>query len=78
MNSSRLRAAAAMLSLLALSGCAGLSSWIPSIPVPSFDWFSSKKIGPLPPFTATATAKIIARPSSRRSPVGLPGYSVRA
>jgi outer membrane protein assembly factor BamB len=58
MNSSRLRAAAAMLSLLALSGCAGLSSWIPSIPVPSFDWFSSKKIGPLPPFTATATAKI--------------------
>jgi len=59
MNSSRIRVAAAVLSLLALSGCAGLSSWIPSIPPPSFDWFSSsKKIGPLPPFTATATPKI--------------------
>jgi outer membrane protein assembly factor BamB len=59
MISSRIRAAAAVLSLLALSGCAGLSSWIPSIPPPSFDWFSSsKKIGPLPPFTATATPKI--------------------
>jgi outer membrane protein assembly factor BamB len=36
-----------------------LSSWIPTIPAPSFNWFSSsKKPGPLPELKATATAAI--------------------
>jgi outer membrane protein assembly factor BamB len=45
---------AAVAATLLLSGCSTLSSWIPSIPVPSFGWFSSsKKPGPLPEITAT-------------------------
>lgn len=60
MNSTRLSAATATLALLALSGCSALSSWIPSIPAPSFNWFSSSKtLGPLPPFTATVTPKVV-------------------
>jgi len=35
-----------------------MTSWIPTIPLPSFDWFSSKKPGPLPEYKATATPKI--------------------
>lgn len=42
-----------------VAGCTSLASWIPTIPVPSFDWFStSKKPGPLPEFKASATATI--------------------
>ncbi len=51
-------AAAVLATSLAVSGCSSLSSWIPTIPVPSFDWFSSKKLGPLPEIKATATPKI--------------------
>ena len=48
--------AAAAVAVLLVSGCSTLSSWIPSIPVPSFGWFgSSKKPGPLPEITARAT-----------------------
>ena len=37
-----------------------MSSWIPTIPPPSFGWFSSsKKLGPLPEFKATVTPKIV-------------------
>jgi outer membrane protein assembly factor BamB len=50
--------ALALLALLALSGCGTLSSWIP--PPPSFSWFSSdKKLGPLPPFSATVTPRVV-------------------
>jgi outer membrane protein assembly factor BamB len=52
------RHAAALLALQMLAGCAALSSWIPTIPPPSFGWFSSKKIGPLPEFKATVSPKI--------------------
>jgi outer membrane protein assembly factor BamB len=53
------RCAGVLAASLALAGCASLSSWIPTIPVPSFDWFSSsKKPGPLPEFKATATPQI--------------------
>jgi outer membrane protein assembly factor BamB len=54
-----LRYAAPVLTLLALSGCSSLSSWIPTIPAPSFGWFSSsKKLGPLPEFKATVSPKV--------------------
>jgi outer membrane assembly lipoprotein YfgL len=49
---------AAVLALSALAGCSTLSSWIP--PPPSFNWFGSdKKLGPLPPFTATVTPRVV-------------------
>jgi len=50
--------------VLGLSGCAtmwdSLTSWIPSIPTPSFDWLTggSKKPGPLPQLTPSATAQL--------------------
>ena len=48
-----------VLGSVVLAGCSALSSWIPTIPVPSFDWFStSKKLGPLPEFKATASPKV--------------------
>ncbi len=51
--------AAALAALLTVAGCSSLSSWIPTIPVPSFDWLhSSKKPGPLPDYKATANPKI--------------------
>ena len=54
------RAPRRCIALQALAGCAALSSWIPTIPPPSFGWFSSsKKLGPLPEFTATVTPKIV-------------------
>jgi outer membrane protein assembly factor BamB len=42
---------------LLLAGCSTLSSWMPTIPAPSFAWLtgSSKKPGPLPEFKATVT-----------------------
>ena len=53
------RLAAALAASLTVAGCASLSSWMPTIPVPSFDWFSSsKKPGPLPEYKATASPKI--------------------
>ena len=49
---------AAVLALLAMAGCSTLSSWIP--PPPSFNWFGSdKKLGPLPPITATVTPRVV-------------------
>ena len=46
----------------ALGGCETMSSWIPSIPVPSLSWLGigrgAKKPGPLPAFDAKATARV--------------------
>jgi outer membrane protein assembly factor BamB len=51
--------AAALAASLTVAGCSSLSSWMPTIPVPSFDWFSSgKKPGPLPEYKAAASPKI--------------------
>ena len=53
------RLAAMLAASVTVAGCSSLSSWIPSIPVPSFDWFSSsKKPGPLPEFKATANPQV--------------------
>ena len=58
-RSIQLRRAATLLVVLALAGCSTLSSWIPTIPAPSFDWFSSsKKLGPLPDYKAVASPRI--------------------
>src|SRR5512137_1698862 len=58
-RSNHLRRAAILLALLALAGCSTLSSWIPTIPAPSFGWFSSsKKLGPLPEFKPVANPRI--------------------
>ena len=63
------RACAAFAIAAALSGCASMATWIPTIPVPSFDWlFSSKKPGPLPEIKQTVTPRI-----AWQSPVGKAG-----
>jgi outer membrane protein assembly factor BamB len=47
---------------MALGGCETMSSWIPSIPVPSLSWLGlgrgAKKPGPLPAFEAKANARV--------------------
>jgi outer membrane protein assembly factor BamB len=54
-----IRIIACAFAAFALGGCASLTSWIPSIPPPSFSWFSSKnKPGPLPELTAKVTPVI--------------------
>jgi outer membrane protein assembly factor BamB len=73
------RYAAAIVALLALPGCSSLSTWIPTIPAPSFDWFSSsKKLGPLPEFKAAANARIawqvaVGKASPGLAPAATPG-----
>ena len=58
-RSIHLRRAATLLAVLAVAGCSTLSSWIPTIPAPSFDWFSSsKKLGPLPDYKPAANPRI--------------------
>jgi outer membrane protein assembly factor BamB len=53
------RPIAVVLAALALGGCSSLASWIPSIPPPSFDWFSSsKKPAPLPEFKPIASPHV--------------------
>ena len=53
------RPIAVVLAALALGGCSSLASWIPSIPPPSFDWFSSsKKPAPLPEFKPIASPRV--------------------
>jgi outer membrane protein assembly factor BamB len=57
----RPRVAVVCLALL-LGGCETMSTWIPSIPVPSLSWLGlgrgQKKPGPLPAFDAKATARV--------------------
>jgi outer membrane protein assembly factor BamB len=66
------RVLSALAASLALAGCASLSSWIPTIPAPSFDWFSSsKKPGPLPEFKAAAGAQIAWQVSVGKAAPGL-------
>jgi outer membrane protein assembly factor BamB len=51
--------AGGLVGVLALAGCQTLSSWIPTIPVPSFEWLTgSHKPGPMPPLEATVNAGI--------------------
>jgi outer membrane protein assembly factor BamB len=47
----------AMAFAVLATGCASLSSWMPTIPAPSFAWITggSKKPGPLPEFKSTVT-----------------------
>lgn len=59
--------------VLAVSGCASIKEWIPTIPAPSLAWlYNSKKPGPLPELKASATASI-----SWQAQVGAagPGFS---
>jgi outer membrane protein assembly factor BamB len=67
--------AAALAAALLVSGCSTLSSWIPSIPAPSFGWLpwvgSSKKLGPLPEFKAAATPQPVWQASLGKGSPGL-------
>jgi outer membrane protein assembly factor BamB len=67
-----LAVAVAFTAAMLLAGCSTLSSWIPSIPVPSFGWLtgSKKKPGPLPEFTAAVTPQVAAG-GGRQGPAGL-------
>jgi outer membrane protein assembly factor BamB len=67
------RATAALAALLAVAGCSTLSSWIPTIPVPSFDWLwgGTKKIGPLPDFKASVTPRSLWQINVGRAAPGL-------
>ena len=51
---------AALALALAAGGCSSLPSWMPTIPAPSFDWFtgSSKAPGPLPELAPSVTPVI--------------------
>ena len=62
----------ALGALSALAGCSALSSWLPSIPVPSFDWlWGGKKIPPLPEIKATVTPQIVWQAPVGRAAPGL-------
>ena len=66
------RTALALFALSALAGCSSLSSWIPSIPAPSFDWlWGGKKLPPLPDIKATVTPQIVWQTSVGRAAPGL-------
>jgi outer membrane protein assembly factor BamB len=52
-----LRGVAMLVAALVAGGCASLATWVPTIPVPSFDWFSSKKPPPLPEIKATVSPR---------------------
>ncbi len=66
------RRAGVVVVLQALAGCAALTSWLPSIPPPSFGWFSSsKKLGPLPEFKGTATPRVVWQVAVGKSAPGL-------
>jgi outer membrane protein assembly factor BamB len=66
------RACVAFALAVVLSGCASMASWIPTIPVPSFDWlFSSKKPGPLPEINQTVTPRVAWQSSVGKAAPGL-------
>jgi outer membrane protein assembly factor BamB len=53
------RAAAAITLVLALSGCATIKEYIPTIPAPSLRWiWDSRKPGPLPELKSSSTASV--------------------
>jgi outer membrane protein assembly factor BamB len=68
---------AAVSVALLCAGCSTLSTWIPTIPPPSFGWLSSifgsssKKLGPLPDFKTTATAQVVWQVALGKSAPGL-------
>lgn len=69
-----LRTAIAVSALSVVAGCSTLSSWMPTIPVPSLDWLwggSSKKPGPLPEFKATVTPRSLWQVNVGRGAPGL-------
>jgi len=74
------RLALALAAAAALAGCSSLSSWLPSIPPPSFAWFSSnKKPGPLPEFTGTANPTVAWQIAIGKASPGLaPGVTANA
>ena len=50
---------AALAASVTIAGCSSLATWIPAVPVPSFDWlWGSKKPGPLPEITPTVSPQI--------------------
>ena len=67
-----LRAATLVLAL-ATAGCATISSWMPTIPVPSWSWFGggARKPGPLPELTASVTPSIAWQALRRQGDAGL-------
>jgi outer membrane protein assembly factor BamB len=66
------RLAALCAAALAAAGCSSLASWIPTIPPPSFAWFSSsKKPGPLPEIKPTANPQIAWQVSIGKANPGL-------
>ena len=60
MTSRHLLRIAAFALALAAGGCSSLPSWMPTIPAPSFDWFtgSTKAPGPLPELAPSVTPVI--------------------
>jgi outer membrane protein assembly factor BamB len=66
------------IGVLALSGCQMLSSYLPTIPPPSFDWLTGgKKLPPLPALTPTVTAFVnwqvpVGKADQGFTPVALP------
>jgi len=72
--------ALALALLLPLAGCSTLSSWIPQIPAPSFDWlFGGKKIGPLPEYKASVTPRAAYQVNVGRAAAGFaPGVTPNA
>jgi outer membrane protein assembly factor BamB len=71
------RAVLAVVAACALCGCASspssLTSWLPTIPPPNFDWLlgKSNKPGPLPQVTASRTAQVDWQVSVGRAAAGL-------
>ena len=73
MSARRALAISLALAFVALSGCATIKEYIPTIPAPSLRWiYDTKKPGPLPELKASATASI-----SWQAQVGVagPGFS---
>jgi outer membrane protein assembly factor BamB len=71
--SAALHAFALTAAALALSGCATIKEWIPTLPAPSMKWlYDPKSPGPLPELKASATAAV-----SWQAEVGAagPGFS---
>ena len=57
----RVGLALCVVALLGTAGCSSMASWMPTIPVPNFDWLfgSSKKPTPLPEFKASVTPQVV-------------------
>ena len=65
------RTALALGALLAIAGCSAMSSWMPTIPAPSFAWWGGKKVPPLPEIKSTVAPQITWQASVGRAAPGL-------